>query len=44
MTAEDTTLENYFAVFAINIIGNHQQFDSPFGQKANQTEIGRAHV
>lgn len=42
----DSTLENYFAVFARDIIGKDQVFDSPFGQKeiiyADWTASGRA--
>jgi len=42
----DPTLENYFAAFAKDVIGNRQVFDSPFGQKeiiyADWTASGRA--
>src|ERR1700688_21427 len=42
-----TSLEEYFSQFSGNIIGNHQCFESPFGEKeilyADWTASGRAY-
>jgi selenocysteine lyase/cysteine desulfurase len=46
-TAPKSALEDYFSRFRRNIIGNHQTFDSSFGQKqiiyADWTATGRAY-
>src|SRR5665213_2604495 len=46
-TAQKSALENYFSAFRSNIIGYHQTFESPFGQKqiiyADWTASGRAY-
>jgi selenocysteine lyase/cysteine desulfurase len=43
----ETSLENYFATFRRNVIGNKQTFESPFGEKeiiyADWTASGRAY-
>jgi len=42
-----SALENYFATFRRNVIGHHQTFESPFGEKeiiyADWTASGRAY-
>ncbi|HWB27944.1 MAG TPA: aminotransferase class V-fold PLP-dependent enzyme [Chitinophagaceae bacterium] len=46
-TAQNSTLENFFAPFCKNIIGRRQTFESPFGRKeivyADWTASGRAY-